>query len=123
MCHFSEATASGNSDTTHSKKQILNDQSTLITRTVGRLGFATSRECLACGVHLTLVDYDEAALDQAIQNIKQEYPEVKILKILADVTCEEQVKGDVDQALEVYGRIDSFYNHAGIEGRLVPLPE
>ncbi|MCC8188283.1 MAG: SDR family oxidoreductase [Bacteroides sp.] len=103
--------------------KILNDKSILITGAAGGLGFATSRECLSYGAHLTLVDHDEAVLDQAIQTLTQEYPEAKILKVIADVTREEQVKGYVDQALEVYGRIDGFYNNAGIEGRLAPLPE
>lgn len=103
--------------------KLLDKKSIIITGAAGGLGLATAKECLACGAWLTLVDNSETGLDKAILELKQEYPEGKILKVVADVTKEEEVKGYVDNALEAYGRIDGLYNNAGIEGRQTPLSE
>ena len=41
----------------------------------------------------------------------------------ADVSDEAQVKNYVDQTIAKFGRIDGFYNNAGIEGKQAPITE
>ncbi len=105
------------------KMKLLDKKSIIITGAAGGLGLAASKECLSEGAWLTLVDYNQIQLDKATEELRQEYPEARIVKIVADVCREEEVKGYVDRAMETYGRIDGLYNNAGIEGRQTPLAE
>lgn len=49
--------------------------------------------------------------------------DAEILAIEADVTREDSVRFYVDQAMQAHGRIDIFFNNAGIEGPVKPIPE
>jgi len=103
--------------------KILDKKSVIITGSATGLGFATAKECLANGAYLTLVDNSEEKLDKAIDELKKEYPDAKILKVIADVSVEKEVKDYVDKAMETYGRIDGLYNNAGIEGKQASIVE
>ncbi|MCA8830360.1 SDR family oxidoreductase [Hymenobacter pini] len=69
------------------------------------------------------MDYNEQSLQDAQQSIKQEYPEVEVLMVKADVSDEAAVKSYVEQAVSRFGRIDGFYNNAGIEGKQASITE
>jgi NAD(P)-dependent dehydrogenase (short-subunit alcohol dehydrogenase family) len=43
--------------------------------------------------------------------------------VTADVTRSEDVKAYVRTAIETYGRIDCFFNNAGIEGKVAPTAD
>src|SRR5262249_58069494 len=45
------------------------------------------------------------------------------LPVVADVSQESEVDGYVQAALDAHGRIDLFFNNAGIEGRMAPMTE
>ena len=46
-----------------------------------------------------------------------------MLTVQADVTDEADVKRYTDAAIKAFGRIDAFFNNAGIEGQVAPLHE
>lgn len=81
------------------------------------LGLATAVEAAEEGAKLSLIDYNANALEDAKSSIQRSYPDAQILTIVADVSSEEAVKAYVDKTVEAYGRIDGFYNNAGIEGK------
>ncbi|MCB0662812.1 MAG: glucose 1-dehydrogenase [Saprospiraceae bacterium] len=87
------------------------------------LGLATAELLAEQGAKLSLVDYNAEALSQAKETLENANPGVEILTITADVSDEKAVKGYVDQTLEKFGRIDGFYNNAGIEGRQAPMTD
>ncbi|OZI06645.1 oxidoreductase [Siphonobacter sp. BAB-5385] len=87
------------------------------------LGLATALEAAKEGAILSLVDYNAEALEKAQQQIKESYPEAKVLTVVADVSSEEAVKNYVEETVNAYGRIDGFYNNAGIEGRQASLTD
>ncbi|MGE7760319.1 SDR family oxidoreductase [Peribacillus sp. NPDC097895] len=50
-------------------------------------------------------------------------PNSEVLLITADVSDEEAVKNYVDETVRKYGRVDGFYNNAGIEGKQAPTAD
>jgi NAD(P)-dependent dehydrogenase (short-subunit alcohol dehydrogenase family) len=81
------------------------------------LGLAAAQEAARQGASLVLVDYNEQALTDASDAIRKESAGEAVTTVVADVSDEAAVKRYVDKALEAYGRIDGFYNNAGIEGK------
>src|SRR5690606_2092727 len=53
----------------------------------------------------------------------KEFPDVKIITVVADVSKEEAVKNYVDETVKAFGRIDGLYNNAGIEGKQASITE
>src|SRR5699024_12127724 len=74
-------------------------------------------------VNLMLVNYNEKSWLDAKTEISKEFPNVKIVTVLADVSNEEAVKNYVDETVKTFGRIDGLYNNAGIEGKQASITE
>lgn len=101
----------------------LKEKVVVITGAAMGLGLAAALEAAKNGAQLSLVDYNATSLDKAKEQILASYPDTKILTTVADVSDEQAVKQYVDATIATYGRIDGFYNNAGIEGRQAPLTE
>lgn len=95
----------------------------IITGAAMGLGYAAALEAAKNGARLALVDYNGELLDKAKQKIEAAHPGVEVLTIIADVSDEDAVKNYVEETKATFGRIDGFYNNAGIEGRQAPLVE
>jgi NAD(P)-dependent dehydrogenase (short-subunit alcohol dehydrogenase family) len=87
------------------------------------LGLAAAKELASKGANLVLVDYNEKSLMDAKSEISKDFPDIKIITVVADVSNEEAVKNYVDQAVQAFGRIDGLYNNAGIEGKQAGITE
>lgn len=87
------------------------------------LGLATAIEAAKEGAKLSLIDLNADALEQAKQEISSKHPDTEILTVVADVSKEEEVQRYVDETVSRYGRIDGFYNNAGIEGKQALIPD
>src|SRR3954469_16792315 len=73
------------------------------------------------GAKVVAVDRDGAAAEATAGIIRQNGGEA--LAVTADVTKSPDVKAYVKAALDKYGRIDCFFNNAGIEGKVAPTAE
>lgn len=87
------------------------------------LGYAAAKELASKGANLVLVDYNEKSLADAKSEISKEFPEVKIITVVADVSKEDAVKNYVDETVKAFGRVDGLYNNAGIEGKQASITE
>lgn len=87
-------------------------QVAIVTGGAGGLGKALARRLLADGARVALVDSDQAQLERAASELGE------ALAIRADVTVEEDVVAYVRRTVEEYGRLDLFFNNAGVEGRM-----
>lgn len=95
----------------------------VITGAAMGLGLATAEVLAKKGANLVLVDYNKESLTDAAKKLQEQYPNQKIITVVADVSDEAQVKNYVDIAVNELGTIDGFYNNAGIEGKQAPLIE
>ncbi len=87
------------------------------------LGLSTAQEAARQGAKLSLVDFNENALNDAKKKIESEFPGVQMLTIVGDASNEEHVKNYVNKTVEKFGAIHGFYNNAGIEGRQAPITD
>ena len=101
----------------------MKNKSIIITGAAMGLGYAAAKELASKGANLMLVDYNEKSLLDAKTEISKEFPNVKIVTVLADVSNEEAVKNYVDETVKTFGRIDGLYNNAGIEGKQASITE
>lgn len=95
----------------------------IITGAAMGLGLAAAKELASRGADLTLVDYNEKSLLETRDEISKEFPENKIIVVVADVSNEEAVKNYVAETVKTFGRIDGLYNNAGIEGKQASITE
>jgi 3alpha(or 20beta)-hydroxysteroid dehydrogenase len=88
----------------------------VITGAAAGFGLAVATRLAAEGTQLVLVDRAADPLQAAAEKLGG-------LPVVADVSVESEVDGYVRSAVEAHGRIDLFFNNAGIEGRMAPMTE
>ncbi len=103
--------------------KTLENKVIIITGGAMGLGLATAIEVAKKGGNLALVDYNVKALEDAKAVISKDHPNAKVLTIVANVANEDEVKNYVNETVKTYGRIDGFYNNAGIEGKQASITE
>ena len=90
----------------------------VITGGAGGIGKVTAERFLKEGSNVVLVDLFQESLDKAKAELSA-YGEV--LTVQADVSKESDVENYVNKAVNHFGKIDIFFNNAGIEGKVAPL--
>jgi len=93
----------------------------LITGGGNGIGRAASVGFARHGAKVVVVDRDGAAAEATAGIIRQNGGEATA--VVADVTKSDDVKAYVKAAIDKFGRIDCFFNNAGIEGKLAPTAE
>ena len=97
------------------------DKVVLITGGGNGIGRATAAGLAERGATVVVVDRDADGARATIQTLEQKGG--KGHAIAADVTQASEVKDYVAETLDKYGRIDCFFNNAGIEGKVAPIAE
>lgn len=90
----------------------------VVTGGAGGIGETTGRRLAAEGASVALVDIDREAVQSAAKRIGGH-----AIGIAADVSTEDGVSTYVRDTLDAFGRIDLFFNNAGIEGRIAPITD
>jgi NAD(P)-dependent dehydrogenase (short-subunit alcohol dehydrogenase family) len=93
------------------------DRVVLITGGGSGLGRAAAVRLAAEGAKLSLVDISEAGLAATVEAVTQATPDAEVITTIADVSKEKDVDRYVTETTSRFGRIDGFFNNAGIEGK------
>ena len=86
----------------------------IITGAGSGLGQATATRLAQEGVTIVVVDMNEKGGNETVEMVQKLGGEAFFIK--ADVSKVEDVKNYVDVTVEKYGKIDYFFNNAGISG-------
>ena len=95
----------------------LENKVAIITGGAGSIGKTTAKLFLSQGAKVLLVDLKEDALKEAVDELGSQ--DVKYSA--ADVTSAADVQRYVGEAVKAFGKIDIFFNNAGIEGVVKPV--
>jgi len=93
----------------------------LITGGGGGIGRATALAFALRGARVMVVDADAGLGQSSVDIVVQRGGAAAFVQ--ADVTRSASVKEYVEKTLTAYGRIDAFFNNAGIEGIVTPTQE
>ena len=95
----------------------LKDKVAVITGGANGIGLATVKLFLAEGAKVMMVDVDQEGIDRAVKDLNTP----NLAFCIADVSKAKDTESYVKETLKVFGKIDIFYNNAGIEGCSKPL--
>lgn len=98
-----------------------NGKVALVTGGGGGIGRATCLAFAAHGAKIIVVDHDPDLGEDTASAVHAAGGEARFVR--ADVTKSADVQNYVKMAMSAYGRIDCFFNNAGIEGKVVPIQE
>ncbi|MGA1838178.1 SDR family oxidoreductase [Herbiconiux sp. 11R-BC] len=93
------------------------DRVVLITGGGSGLGRAAAVRLAEEGAKLALVDVSEQGLATSVDAVTAVAPDAEIITVVADVSNEADVDRYVAETRAKFGRIDGFFNNAGIEGK------
>ncbi len=96
-------------------------RSIIVTGAAGSIGFATCEILAREGAELLIVDIDEDRLQQRQRQLADAGH--RAIAHVADCADEGAVESYARAAIEAFGKIDGFFNNAGIEGVLAPTHE
>lgn len=98
---------------------MLKNKSAVITGGAGSIGKTTAKLFLQHGAKVMLVDLDEKSLQAAVEELGG----TNVSYCVADVTQATDVKRYADAASKLFGKVNVFFNNAGIEGVVKPIAE
>lgn len=97
----------------------LKNKTAIITGGAGGIGKEAARLFSGEGAYIMLVDLQKKELETTIQDIGNK----NIKYVVADVTKSEDVVNYMKATKEQFGKVDIFFNNAGIEGKVQPITE
>ena len=97
--------------------KLLANKVAIITGGAGSIGKTTATLFVAEGAKVLLVDLNK----EELQTIVGELGKENAAYCVADVSSAVQVENYVNEAMKLFGKIDIFFNNAGIEGVVKPI--
>ncbi|HRY04379.1 MAG TPA: SDR family NAD(P)-dependent oxidoreductase, partial [Beijerinckiaceae bacterium] len=91
-------------------------KSAVITGGSGNIGMATAARFLAEGARVLIVDRDAPRVEAALAELKSNSAH----GLAADVTSADDTARYAAEAQKLFGRVDVFFNNAGIAGAVAP---
>ncbi len=99
------------------KMNKLRNKIAIITGGAGSIGMATAKLFLENGAKVMLVDLQEDDLQKAVKSLDS----LHVKYCVPDVSKVADIARYANETVEKFGKIDVFFNNAGIEGVVKPL--
>lgn len=99
------------------KMKKLENKVAIITGGAGSIGKTTAQLFLEEGAQVLLVDLNEDDLKKALEELNSEH----VKYCVADVSKAIDVERYINETVKMFGKIDVFFNNAGIEGVIKPI--
>ncbi len=97
----------------------LENKVVIITGGAGSIGKTTAKLFLEEGAKIMLVDFAEDLLKTVAEELNSEH----VKYCLADVSKSVDVENYINETVKLFGKIDIFFNNAGIEGAIKPITD
>jgi NAD(P)-dependent dehydrogenase (short-subunit alcohol dehydrogenase family) len=97
----------------------LENKVAVITGGAGSIGQITAKLFLEEGAKVMLVDLSEEKLKETAQELNSKH----VKYCAADVSKSKDVEHYINETVSQFGKIDIFFNNAGIEGEVKPITE
>jgi len=97
----------------------LTNKIAVITGAGSGIGRASSLKLASNGATVVLVDFNKVTGEETLKLVKEQGGEG--IFVQADVSKSEDVQNYVNKAVETYGRIDIFFNNAGVIQKFAPF--
>ncbi len=97
----------------------LKDKVAVITGGSGAIGSTTAKLFLEHGAKVVLVDINGESLEKVAKDLNHD----KLSYVTADVTKAKDVENYVKHTVDTFGKIDVFFNNAGVEGVVKPIED
>ena len=101
--------------------KILDNKVAIVTGAGSGMGKAIAGLFAAEGASVVCADMNEANLETIVKEIESK--KGKAIKIVVNVSKQEDIKRMIDLALKEYGKLDILVNNAGIMDDFVPVAE
>lgn len=86
----------------------------VVTGAAGGIGKTLAKKVIDEGGSVSLVDLNLEAVEEVVKELGVD--DSRAIALKADVSKEDQVKAYVEDTVEKFGKIDGFFNNAGVEG-------
>lgn len=95
----------------------LENKVAVITGGAGSIGKITAKLFLEAGAKVMLVDLTEDDLKKTVSELKSDH----VAYCVANVSIASEVENYIKKTVNLFGKIDIFFNNAGIEGIVSPI--
>lgn len=96
---------------------LLNDKVAMITGGTRGIGYAIVKKYLDNGASVALCGSRQETVDKALERLKAENPEYKVIGLWPDLQNPLEVEEAVAKVKETFGKLDIMVNNAGISAR------
>ena len=97
--------------------ELLKGKTAMVTGGTRGIGFAIVKLYLANGAAVALCGSKKETVDKALDKLKAENPDYKVIGLYPDLQNPEEVAKAVEMAKETFGSLDIMVNNAGISAR------
>ena len=97
--------------------ELLKGKTAMVTGGTRGIGFAIVKLYLENGAAVALCGSKKETVDKALDKLKAENPDYKVIGLYSDLQNPEEVAKAVEMAKETFGSLDIMVNNAGISAR------
>jgi NAD(P)-dependent dehydrogenase (short-subunit alcohol dehydrogenase family) len=102
----------------------LKDKVIIITGAASGIGLETARLLASKGAILSLADIQLGALQTLYRELRETYPDMKVIASKVDVSKRKEVENWISETVAAFGKLDGCANLAGVIGKqsnVVPI--